>query len=357
VPPKVLDDHVRFRLDQTDPGVTGVVLQCDRVLGGPREFRRDAQGWVLDVPRPRLQRIEYRFAVARAAGEEVEVVLDPANPATVRTAFGDRSVLELPGYEPPWWLGAPAAPGRLEPLALAGETADEVPVTVWSPADLDDDEPAPLLLVHDGPEYDLLGGLTAYSGALVAGGHLPPHRVALAHPVIRDAWYSGSPRYLRTIADAGLDRLGERYAVRAPVVVMGASLGGLTALLLGLLAAPRVGGVFAQSGSFFQVRLDESESGYRYFGRISRLVQGVLDTRHADHPLVVGMTCGALEENARNNRDMATALRRAGHEVTLHEVDDLHNYTAWRDALDPGLTEVLRAVWGHGKPVTVVAGG
>jgi enterochelin esterase-like enzyme len=344
VGPKLLDDHVRFRLDLADPAVTGVVLQCDRVVGGRREFRRDAAGWVLDVPRPALQRLEYRFALAR--GEDIEVVLDPVNPCSVRTAFGDRSVLELPGYTPPLWLSAPTVEGRMEAMSLAGETADEVPVTVWSPLDLDDDDPAPLLLVHDGAEYDQLAGITAYCGALVADGRLPPHRVALAHPVMRDAWYSGSPRYLRTIADAGLDRLEERYAVRAPVVVVGASLGGLTALLLGLLAAPRVGGVYAQSGSFFQVRHDVSESNYRYFGRISRLVQTVLDMRHAEHPLVVGMSCGALEENAANNRDMAAALRRAGHDVSLREVADLHNYTAWRDALDPGLTEVLRRVWG-----------
>jgi enterochelin esterase family protein len=343
VPPKLLDDHLRFRLELAEPAVTGVVLQCDRAVGGPRMFRRDATDWVLDVPRPALSRLEYRFAVAR--GDEVEVVLDPANPLTVRTAFGDRSVLELPGYAPPAWLSAPSVEGRLEALSLAGETADEVPVTVWSPLDLGDDEPAPLLLVHDGAEYDQLARITSYCGALVADGRLPPHRAALAHPVIRDAWYSGSPQYLRTIADAGLNRLGERYAVRGPVVVVGASLGGLTALLLGLLAAPRVGGVYSQSGSFFQVRHDDSESGYRYFGRISRLVQSVLDMRHAAHPLVVGMTCGALEENAANNRDMASALRRAGHEVTLREVPDLHNYTAWRDALDPGLTDVLRRVW------------
>jgi enterochelin esterase family protein len=345
VPPKLLDDHVRFRLEPVLPGVTGVALQCDRAVGGGREFRADGAAWVLDVPRPAVQRLEYRFAVAR--GDDVEVVLDPSNPLTVHTAFGDRSVLEMPGYTPPWWLAAPGVEGHLEPMSLAGETSDAVPVSVWSPAGLPDAEPAPMLLVHDGPEYDQLARITTYSAALVAGGQLPPHRVALAHPVMRDAWYSGSPQYLRTMAEAGLDRLGERYAVRAPCVVVGASLGGLTALLLGLLAAPRVGGVYSQSGSFFQVRHDDSESGYRYFGRISRLVQSVLDTRHAEHPLSIGMSCGALEENVANNRDMASALRRAGHEVTLREVPDLHNYTAWRDALDPGLTEVLRTVWGH----------
>lgn len=348
MPAQLLGDHVRFRFTPADAGVTGVVLQCDRAVPGGREFRRDADrgGWVLDVPRPALQRVEYRFAVER--GDDIEVVTDPGNPVTVRTAFGDRSVTEMPGYAPPWWLGAPAVPGRLDPHTLSGETTHEVPVTVWTPAGLADEDPAPLLLVHDGPEYDQLAAVTAYSGALVAAGHLPPHRVALAHPVIRDAWYSGSPQYLRTIAAAGLDGLEARYAVRGRVVVAGASLGGLTALLLGLLAAPRVGGVFAQSGSFFQVRHDDAESGHRYFGRISRLVQSVLDMRHAEQPLVVGMTCGALEDNAANNRDMATALHRAGHDVTLTEVADLHNYTAWRDALDPCLTDVLRRVWDHG---------
>jgi len=340
---KLLDDHIRFRVDLPDPEITGVALECDRVVEGPREFRRDGTGWVLDLPRPGVQRLEYRLAVAR--GDEVEVVLDPANAVSVPTAFGDRSVLELPGYAPPWWLSAPTVEGRQEALSLAGETAAAVPVTVWSPVALPDDEPAPLLLVHDGAEYDRLARITTYCGALMAGGRLPSHRVALAHPVMRDAWYSGSPQYLRTIAEAGLDRLGERYAVRGPVVVVGASLGGLTALLLGLLAAPRVGGVYAQSGSFFQVRHDDSERGYRYFGRISRSVQTVLDMRHAEHPLVVGMSCGALEENVANNRDMATALRRAGHQVTLREVPDLHNYTAWRDALEPGLTDVLARAW------------
>ncbi|WP_377641264.1 alpha/beta hydrolase [Oryzobacter terrae] len=339
----VLDGLVRFRFHPDDPSVTAVSLDCDRAVPGPRAMQRRDDHWHLYLPHPPLQRVEYRFTLTRGEGQET--VLDPANPLRVATAFGERSVVELPGYTAPWWLSAPVVGGRFTAMGVEGETADEVPVTVWSPEDLPDDEPAPLLLVHDGPEYGSLARLTTYSAALVAAGHLPPHRVALTHPVLRDAWYSGSPQYLRTVADAGLDHLGERFATAGPVVVVGASLGGLTAVLLGVLGAPRVGGVFAQSGSFFQVRHDHNESGFRYFDRISRSVQSVLDMREVDHPLVVGMTCGSLEENLANNRDMAAALTRAGHDVTLREVPDLHNYTAWRDALDPGLTEVLQRLW------------
>jgi len=52
------------------------------------------------------------------------------------------------------------------------------------------------------------------------------------------------------------------------------------------------------------------------------------------------LTCGAGEENIENNREMAAALGEH-----LHELGDLHNYTAWRDALDPHLTNLLAALW------------
>ncbi|MBP6995152.1 MAG: hypothetical protein KBB39_03310 [Phycicoccus sp.] len=343
--PRLLDESVHFRFPADDASVTGVRLEADRAVPGPRDFRRDDDGWILRVPRPEVQRLEYRLEVAR--GMSHETILDPTNAVMVRAVFGDRSVLELPGYQPPWWISALAGAGRSRELLLPGEHGEQLPVTMWSPEHADDDEALPLLLVHDGPEYDQLASITRYSAALIEAGQLPPHRLALAHPVLRDAWYSGSPRYLRSMAAAGLDRIGESYPVRGPVVVMGASLGGLTALLLGLAGAPRIGGVFAQSGSFFQPRTDGTESGYRWFDRITELVRQILDARYTDHPLRVGMTCGVLEENAANNRRMATALTKAGHQVTYAEVADLHNYTAWRDALDPHLTQVLRDVWGE----------
>jgi len=32
--------------------------------------------------------------------------------------------------------------------------------------------------------------------------------------------------------------------------------------------------------------------------------------------------------------------------VVFSRVPDLHNYTAWRDSLDPALTDLLRKCWG-----------
>ena len=58
-------------------------------------------------------------------------------------------------------------------------------------------------------------------------------------------------------------------------------------------------------------------------------------------PVPAVFTCGTIEENIDNNRLMIKTLHDRGYPATLHEVPDMHNYTAWRDALDPWLTELL----------------
>jgi len=42
---------------------------------------------------------------------------------------------------------------------------------------------------------------------------------------------------------------------------------------------------------------------------------------------------------------MASVLADQGHLVVFAPVADLHNYRAWRDALHPTLTHLLRTVW------------
>jgi enterochelin esterase-like enzyme len=59
----------------------------------------------------------------------------------------------------------------------------------------------------------------------------------------------------------------------------------------------------------------------------------------------VALTCGCAEENMENNSLMARTLANQGYPATLHEVPDLHNYTAWRDAFEPHLTSLLARTW------------
>ena len=227
-------------------------------------------------------------------------------------------------------------------------------VEVCRPADLGDDDAAPLLWVHDGPAYDSEAEVVDWVAERVGRAELPPMRVVLAQVRRRTQWYTASPRYLRSFS-MGLGALEQRYAVRKPVAVMGASLGGLTSLLVGL-ADERVGAVFAQSGSFFtrstdaQMFAEQTEGREADLVRFERVAQAVGDLsrrRPTDaHRPRVALTCGRHEENIANNRLTAAALSAAGVDVHLTEVDGGHDYPAWRAAFDPTLPQLLRSAWG-----------
>jgi enterochelin esterase family protein len=342
--PSVLEDRLVFTLDDPGRRWARVALDCDDAIGPRHLFRRTRAGWALRIPRPDLRRVEYRLVLTDRVGETT-VECDPGNPERVRTAFGERSVALMPGYERPSWLQVDAAPGSTLDLVHPDDELGDLPIALWCPAGLKPDRPAPLLVVHDGPEYACLADLTRYAAAMVDQGTLPPFRMALMQPVERDEWYAANEDYL-TAELAALDMVETGHPSDRPPVVMGASLGGLCALLLALEAQPRFAGVFSQSGSFFAPDLDEQESSYPYFEQITAAVAQVGAAAPAEHPLTVGLTCGAMEENHANNAAMADVLTRLGHDVRMADVPDLHNYTAWRDSLHPTLTDVLRSAWG-----------
>jgi enterochelin esterase family protein len=105
--------------------------------------------------------------------------------------------------------------------------------------------------------------------------------------------------------------------------------------------------LFLQSGSFFQHDLDPQESDFSRFAAVTRFVDRVAHAGTDRAPVPVTITCGAVEENLANNRRMASALRRLGYGIEMHEVRDAHNYVAWRDALHPHLTALVHRVIDH----------
>jgi enterochelin esterase-like enzyme len=329
--------RVTFRLADPERRYAAVRLCSDLPLtDGQRSFRRDGDDWVLELDPPHIERLEYHVEVTDTDGA-TQTGPDPGNPLRAPGAFGEKSVLLLPGYEPPAWLGAPTVEGRYEDFSIRGRgLGANVTGRIWSP---DTDEPLPLLVAHDGPEYDKLSSLTRYCAAMIAAGTLPPHRVALLSPGPRDEWYSASALYSRALY---VDVLPALPASGTPVG-MGASLGALALLVTQRRAPGTFGALFLQSGSFFMPRFDRQESGFGRYERIVRVVRRILRT--TARPLPVQLTCGTAEENVFNNRVMARALAEQGYDARLDEVPDLHNYTAWRDAFDPHLTRLLEKAW------------
>ena len=126
---------------------------------------------------------------------------------------------------------------------------------------------------------------------------------------------------------------------------MGASLGALALLHARWLHPGAFSALYLQSGSYFRPRWDRQEAGFPRFRRISRFVGTVLRAGRAAAPIPITLTCGAPEENLANNRAVAAALRRQGHDVAPRHQPRRPQLDAWRDTLDPHLLDLLARAW------------
>jgi len=198
---------------------------------------------------------------------------------------------------------------------------------------------APLLVVHDGPDYVRRASLLRLLGALVDARELPPHRVALLAADDRLEMYSASADYARALL-AALDELAGRRRVG-----LGSSLGAL-ALLHAHRRDPRAfSGLFLQSGSFFRRRTDPQEAGFRRFSRIDRFVGSVLSSRDGARPVPTTITCALDEENYACNAVLAQSLAVQGYAVDFHAARGGHNWPTWRRALPAHLAPLLQRSW------------
>jgi enterochelin esterase family protein len=327
--------EVCFRLHDQHHRLASVRVRSAAVRGD-LSYHDERRTWELRLPRPPVRRIEYQFELCYRDGSAA-TVRDPDNPRH----HGDVSVLHAPDYSEPDWLRLPGAAGRWRDVYLPlPAVRGEMVARIWSPDTVTDR----VLVAHDGPDFLRYGELGRYTGAMIGAGRVPPYHLVLLPPGERLEWYSASPAYARALAHDVLPKLAAELGTDRPVVGVGASLGALALLHAQRRHPQGFAGLFLQSGSFFQPRYDRQESGFRRYLRIVRFTGRL--RRAADGPAVpVALTCGAVEENLANNRDTAAVLCRQGYRVEFTEVPDAHNWTGWRDALDPHLSTLLRTVF------------
>jgi enterochelin esterase-like enzyme len=352
----------------SDPSGSAVSVdllqEVSRPRVGPRFARLDDGTFYLELPRPDADRIEYQLLLGYADGGSV-TVSDPENPRTAPGPFGDRSVVELPGYAEPAWVGErPEREGVLREVSIRSRILRcDVPVTIWEPPDVSSQAPLPILFAHDGPEYARYSGLTRLLDVAYSSGRIPAMRAALVPPVVdRNQIYSASAAYSRAFSHEilpGVEAVTPAPHGRRARLGMGASLGALAMLHVHRTNPATFGALFLQSGSFFRQRYDKQESGFVRFRRISRFVGTVLVGSQWLHPVRAVMTCGTIEENLANNRAVARALKQQGYAVDLHVNRDGHNWVAWRDTFDPYLVELLHEMWADrdADPAFSTAGG
>jgi hypothetical protein len=109
--PHVTHDGVTFVYPDPERRLDEVRLHQEllRPRPGPAFPPRDDSGlWRLSFPRLGVDRMEYVFELR--SGDGSTLVCDPGNPLRAAGPFGDKSVIEFPGYRAPAWAA------RAEPL-------------------------------------------------------------------------------------------------------------------------------------------------------------------------------------------------------------------------------------------------
>jgi len=292
--------------------------------------------WRLTFARPDVDRLEYLLRV------DGSFAPDPTNPLRAPGPFGDKSVVEWPEYERPAWLDSIADAGPVEEIEVrCRRLVARVRVLLYSTPEPPSAD-APLIIVHDGPEYAEYAGLTRFLDAMSWEERIPPLRAALIQPVDRDETYSASALYAGALVRELLPEITKRapHGVR---IGMGASLGAL-AMLHAHIRHPRTfDGLLLQSGSFFRQRSDKHDIGFARYRRITRFVGTVLRGVDVARTIPVAITCGTAEENRANNDAVAEALIHQGYTSWISLIRDAHTWTCWRDAFDPHLPALIEA--------------
>jgi enterochelin esterase family protein len=191
--------------------------------------------------------------------------------------------------------------------------------------------PYPLLVVLDGNDYLGRGKLPQILDNMIAEERIEPIALAMvAHDAqARAVEYLCSEATIGFIHERVLPLASNELNLLDPRThpgafgIMGASLGGLMAMYIGLRMPEIFGRVLSQSGVF---SFDVHDSV------VMELVRNI-----PPQPLTIWMDVGKFENLLSENRRLRDLLVKRGYQIQYREYPGGHNYTSWRDDLWRGL--------------------
>ncbi|CAL9668953.1 alpha/beta hydrolase-fold protein [Streptomyces sp. enrichment culture] len=282
--------------------------------------------WYAEVRMPARLRVTYQFLVGEAA------YADPCNP---QGAGGDRSVAATPDAPPqPHWpavgpddvLPLPRTRLRWASERLGGRRTVRVHAVGGG---------GPVVLLLDGDDWLYLHPATTAFESAVAGGDLPPVTLVFLPAKDRAAEFGCRPALWEAVRDELLP-LVAGSGVRADpdrLVVVGQSLGGLSALYAALEFPGLVSRVACQSPSLWW-----SPGAARSADPLGGPVGGVLAERLRARPdlsgLRVAFDVGEHETRMLPHCGLVEALaEQAGATVRVSRSASDHDRAGWRHAL------------------------
>lgn len=238
-----------------DPAAQSVALTGDFNGWSPTRdaMRRDAVrgDFTREISLPPGARIDYKFIV------DGRWILDPANPRTCTGGFGPNSEYATPEYVPaPEITRMDSIPhGRVETMQFASSILQNTRrVQVYLPPGYDPRGRFPSVVFQDGGEYLSLANLANILDYGIAMGRVRPLIAICADPVDRNREYMLNDEYRQFVLRELLPHIDSLYATAKDDPSLrgtaGASLGGLTAVMMAWRSPEVFGVAISQSGAF-----------------------------------------------------------------------------------------------------------
>jgi enterochelin esterase-like enzyme len=300
-------------------------MPWETTANGQKMEEVEPEVWACTLTLPPDAYVEYAYFL------DGKRVYDPLNPRRVPNGFGEMNNCF-------WMPQAPRSPlFRRQRGVRSGVVKQKVfqsmrlaggrrTVRLYRPAV---SGPYLLLSVLDGRDYLQRARLTTLADNLIHAGTVPPLAIVFLDNArqARFAEYGCSEALVGFVAQ----ELIPWAASEVPLVqqqgvhgVLGASLGGLAALWLGVRLPEVFGRVFSQAGGF--ALGFTKELGLTTILRLSDRL-----------PLRIYLDCGRYDPLLEANRMMKDLLETRGYDLRYREFNAGHNYPAWREDLATGL--------------------
>jgi enterochelin esterase family protein len=300
---------------------------------GPAENLDGTDIWVREEVFPSDSRLDYKIVRNGTVW-----MLDPDNPRTQRSGFGDNSELPMPDYVPsPYVVRRAGVPtGAMTPGSLAStHLGYTVAYQVYTPAGYDGLDDLPVIYVTDGHEYadDLMGSMVIVLDNLIHEGLIQPIMAVFIDPRVggqnlRAEQYIMNQDFVDFVAlelVPAIDAAWDTSDDRLDRGILGTSLGGLNSAWFGLQATDTFHRIAIQSPAFHAGN-----------GQIVNL--------YAAAPLLdidIHMTWGTFYDFGPTTEQFQAVLDDKGYVYEHLTVNEGHSWGNWRALLD----DVLIHFW------------